>query len=265
MVPLLKLSDLSVQLGGHQVLQAIDWSVKRGEFWVILGPNGCGKTTLLSTILGYTPLTGGELAVGRDRYGASEWPEVRKKIGVVSSAIAQRLPADEPVLETVQSGALAQIGFWTREKTDLGPAARRCLRQVGIAGLEKRLWGQLSQGERQKVVLARALMATPRLLFLDEACAGLDPVARDDLLSRISRLAQQSRGPALVGVTHHVEEIVPEVTHVLVLAAGRIAAAGPKRDILRSAVLSDAFGAPLKIRRLPEERWRMDVVRGSEG
>jgi iron complex transport system ATP-binding protein len=264
MAPLLKVTDLSVQLGGRRVLYGMNWAVERSEFWVILGPNGCGKTTLLSTIMGYAPPSDGEISVGRETYGSAEWPEVRKKIGIVSSAIAQRLPADEPVLETVQSGPLAQIGFWTRSKIDSSSKARRCLRQVGIAHLEGRLWGHLSQGERQKVVLARALMASPRILFLDEACAGLDPVARDDLLIRISQLAQRQRGPALISVTHHVEEIVPEVTHVLLLNRGRIAAAGPKRAILRSPILSEAFGAPLRLRKLSGERWRMDVIRSND-
>ena len=193
------------------ILKGIDWSVKRGEHWAILGANGCGKTTLLSAILAYRPVGEGEIRALGEHYGRTNWHEMRKRIGMVSSAIAHRVPPHEVALETVLSGAEAQLGYWTREDEEVDSAkALECLGVMNVEELADRPWRFLSQGERQKVFIARALMQDPELLILDEPCAGMDPVARERFLGSLGALARRRGGPHLVLVTHHVEEILSE-------------------------------------------------------
>ena len=231
------------------ILDGIDWRVRPGEHWVILGPNGCGKTSLLKVLLGYLVPSGGSLrALGRE-YGRDDWRDTRARIGIVSSALQASVPAHEPALHTVVSGARAQLDLWEDPTPAEARAARAGLRRVGATVLGERPWGVLSQGERQRVLIARALMARPRLLVLDEPCAGLDPVAREAFLEQMEGLARDPRGPALVLVTHHVEEITESFSHALLLRTGRVVGAGPRADVLTSARLGEAFGAPLRLRR----------------
>src|SRR5262249_9120858 len=161
--------------------------------------------------------TAGEFAVLGRRYGASDWRDLRLQIGVVTSAFAAAVPPAEPALDTVVSGRFAQLDLWHRVTPAQRAPARRLLRSVGLVRLADREWACLSQGERQRVLIARALMARPRLLILDEPCAGLDPVARENFLRFVERLARGRASPALVLVTHHVEEITPAFTHALLL------------------------------------------------
>jgi len=257
---LLKTQELSVQIGDAHILKGINWQVNTGEHWAILGANGCGKTSLLAAITAYLTPSKGDVFFMGEAYGETDWDEVRHKIGMVSSALARRVPADEPAIETVLSGESAQLGYWTREKQVDARKARRCLSKMGVRSLENRPWGVLSQGERQKVFIARALMADPKLLILDEPCAGLDPVAREHFLQSLQKLTTLKRGPSLVLVTHHIEEIIPEITHVLVLKKGKVLAAGPKAEVLNSQNLSQAFGAELKVRKQPkQDRWTLQL------
>jgi len=215
---------------------------------VILGANGCGKTSLLSALTGYlTPSSGSIEILGR-RYGKCDWRELRKHVGLVSSSVRQLMADTEPALETVVSGKYAEIDLWRRISAADRRAAGRILRQIECQSLADRPWAFLSQGERQRVLIGRALMARPALLILDEPCAGLDPVARERFLGWINRLGLAPKAPTLMLVTHHVEEIVPAFTHALVLKKGETSARGPLREALTSAVLTRAFETPVRLR-----------------
>lgn len=251
MVPILEVNDLRVMRGSTTILKHVNWRVARGEHWVILGANGSGKTSLLKALTGYLSPTGGGFALLGQRYGTCDWRELRFHIGVVTSAFTASIPPAERALDTVISGKYAQLDLWHRIARGDRAAARRLLRASGLLALADRAWAYLSQGERQRVLIARALMAKPRLLILDEPCAGLDPVAREHFLQFLDKLARRRgrRAPALVLVTHHVEEIMPAFTHALLLRAGEVYAAGPRAKMITAKNLSAIFGAPLRIGR----------------
>jgi iron complex transport system ATP-binding protein len=242
------------------ILREVNWRVERGQHWVILGANGSGKTSLLSALTGYLMPSAGEIRIGAARFGASDWREVRQSVGLVSSSLGHRIEPDQTARDVVLSGHAAQINFWGRAPMPEAKHAARVLRQIRASHLADRAWRYLSQGERQRVLIGRALMARLRMLFLDEPAAGLDPVAREDFLRFLGVLARRSHAPTLVLVTHHVEEIVPLFTHVLLLRAGKTLAAGPKETVLTSAMLSRAFGAPLAVRRRGA-RYQLDIGR----
>ena len=247
MTPLLEVTQLRVERGSTAILRGVNWRVARGEHWVILGANGSGKTSLLKALTGYLSPTAGELSLLGRRYGECDWRELRFKIGVVTSAFIASIPPSEVALDTVMSGKYAQLDLWHRVTSADRAAAARLLRSVGLAHLAKREWAYLSQGERQRILIARALMARPQLLILDEPCAGLDPVARENFLRFLETLPRRRGAPGLVLVTHHVEEITPSFTHALLLRAGSVLAAGPRATVLTSKNLSAVFGAPLRL------------------
>jgi len=240
---ILEVRDLRVERGRTTILDGVSWQVQRGEHWVLLGANGSGKTSLLSALAGYLTPTAGEFSVLGKTYGRSDWRELRQQIGLVSSAVRQMMAGDEPALETVASGKFAMIDFWGKLARADNNRAQKILRQVECAQLAARPWGVLSQGERQRVLIGRALMGRPRLLILDEPCAGLDPSAREHFLQFLQRVGQPKNAPTLVLVTHHVEEIMPLFSHVLILKNGRALAAGKKRSLLTTNLLSQAFNA----------------------
>jgi iron complex transport system ATP-binding protein len=264
---ILEVNNLRVARGNVTILDKLSWSVKRGEHWVILGANGSGKTSLLKALTGYLSPTTGRLSLLGRRYGTCDWRDLRLKVGVVMSAFGASIPPAEPALDTVVSGKFAQLDLWHRVSAADRAAGLRLLRASKLAGLAQREWLYLSQGERQRVLIARALMARPELLILDEPCAGLDPVARENFLQFIEQLARRAgksrgraaRSPALVLVTHHVEEITPAFTHALLLRGGRVLAAGPRDEVLTSRNLSATFGAPLRLHR-SGPRYRLDAA-----
>jgi iron complex transport system ATP-binding protein len=229
------------------ILDAVDWRVNTGQHWVILGANGSGKTSLLSVLTGYLGPTAGTIRVLGETYGRADWRELRTRIGLVSSSIRQLMPPHENALNAVLSGRRAMIGMWGEVSAADSSRAAEILREVEAVYLSERPWRFLSQGERQRVLIGRALMADPQLLVLDEPCAGLDPVAREHFLAFIERLLGRPGAPTLVLVTHHVEEIVAGFSHVLVLRSGRVLAAGSRESVMTSAVLSRAFDAPLRL------------------
>ncbi|HLH76623.1 MAG TPA: ABC transporter ATP-binding protein [Candidatus Binataceae bacterium] len=231
------------------ILERIDWRVERGQHWVILGANGSGKTSLLRTLTGYLPPTAGAISVLGQTYGRSDWRELRKRVGIVSSGVHDLMEDNEPALNAVLSGRFAQFGLWEPVTAAQRGEALRILRQVECAGLRQRPWRHLSQGERQRILIGRALMARPKLLILDEPCAGLDPVAREHFLRFLQRLARRSSGPTLVLVTHHTEEITPAFSHVLILKRGRVLAAGSKATTLTARRLAETFAAPVSLSR----------------
>lgn len=247
--PLLAINDLTVTRGKVTILEGIDWAIFRGEHWVLLGPNGCGKTSLLKTLLGYLSPTDGTIELLGKRYGAYDWREIRLQLGIVTSALQASIPPAEVALETVISGKYAQLDLWAPTTRQDSATARRLLRLLGASKLADRPWLYLSQGERQRVLIARALMARPRVLILDEPCAGLDPVARAEFLEFVERVAREPRGPALVLVTHHVEEICPAFTHALTLKAGRVVRSGKIGEVVNSRTLSDVFDADIRVRK----------------
>ena len=246
---ILTVRNLTIQRGKTFILKDISWEVARGEHWVILGANGSGKTSLLSALTGYLTPTDGDIMVLGETFGESDWRELRKHIGLVSSTIRQMVPDEENALTTVVSGKDAMIGYWGDTKFPDRKIARQLLKKVEAEYLADRPWLVLSQGERQRVLIARSLMAKPRLLILDEPCAGLDPVAREQFLTFLQHLGTQRSAPALVLVTHHVEEIMPAFTHALLLREGRILTAGERERALTSALLSQTFDAALRLTR----------------
>jgi iron complex transport system ATP-binding protein len=246
---ILIVSDLGISREGTKIIDHISWSVRTGEHWVILGANGSGKTSLLSALTGYLTPTTGKVEVLGQRYGASDWRELRRAIGIVSSSVRQMMHDDEPALDSVISGKFAMIDFWGKASARDRAEAMRILRRVECAHLAARPWRVLSQGERQRVLIGRALMARPRLLILDEPCAGLDPVSREHFLQFIQQLGGQRNSPALILVTHHVEEIVPVFSHVLMLRKGSVLASGPRDGVMSARLLAETFGAKVTLRR----------------
>jgi len=242
------------------ILREVNWRVERGQHWVILGANGSGKTSLLSALTGYLMPSSGEIRIGTARFGANDWREVRQSVGLVSSSLGHQIEPQQTARDVILSGRAAQINFWGRVPLSEAKHAARVLRQVRAGHLAERPWRYLSQGERQRVLIGRALMARLRMLFLDEPAAGLDPVAREDFLKFLSVLAKGPHAPTLVLVTHHVEEIVPLFTHVLLLRSGKTLVAGVRREVLTSAHLSATFGAPVAVHR-SGSRYRLEVGR----
>jgi iron complex transport system ATP-binding protein len=247
-LPVIEVSDLVVERD-VAILRGIDWRVERGQHWVIVGANGSGKTSLLRALTGYFPPTAGTIRVLGKTYGRSDWRELRKKVGLVSSSVHQLMPEGETALAAVVSGKLAMIGQWGEVADADRSTALKILRRIEASSLAERPWLYLSQGERQRVLIGRALMADPRLLILDEPCAGLDPVAREHFLQFLERLARSKSAPAMVLVTHHVEEITAAFSHLIVLKQGQVIAAGPRRTVLNSKTLSAAFDSQVRLTR----------------
>lgn len=232
------------------LLANINWRVEPGEHWVVMGPNGAGKTTLLRMAAAESHPSEGTFEVLGQRLGATDMRRLRETIGLVDSRIAARIPGNRPVFETVVSGAFNSIAIQRRR---LGPAhAERAYDLLALVGLKDqatRQFGECSQGERQRVLLARALMPDPRLLLLDEAAAGLDMPSREQLVAALDAMAREDRGLTTIAVTHHIEEIPPSATHALLLRDTRILAAGPIGDVLTSELVSDCFGLPVELTR----------------
>jgi iron complex transport system ATP-binding protein len=262
--PMLEISRLRIQRDHTVILDDISWRVERGQHWVILGANGSGKTSLLSALTGYLMPTAGEISVLNESYGQSDWRELRKHIGLVSSSVRQMMHDEEPALETIISGKYAMIDFWGRAQARDRVEAAHILRQIECAHLAGRPWLVLSQGERQRVLIGRALMAKPRLLILDEPCAGLDPAAREHFLQFLQRIGRRKGAPTLVLVTHHVEEIMPVFSHVLILKNGRVLATGKKTVTLSGKSLSQAFGERARLKK-EKGRYTLAVTATSRG
>lgn len=257
--PVIEVSGLTVRRGTKAILDGVDWRVCQGEHWVIMGANGCGKTSLLSALAGYLTPTSGAVSVFGKRFGRTDWRELRKSIGIVSSAVRQRVDEGETALEVVASGKEALINLWEVPDAEVLERAERLLGEIECGELAQRPWLFLSQGERQRVLIGRALMAEPPLLILDEPCAGLDPVARENFLAFLERLAGSERAPTLVLVTHHVEEVTEAFNRVLLLRGGRVLWCGEKTEALTGEQLSAAFGAEVVVTEVTEGRYTMEV------
>lgn len=253
--PILDIIDLCLDRGDKHILNCLNWRIEAGEHWVVLGPNGSGKTSLIASLTGYKSPTSGEIHVLGDTFGENDWFQLRKQIGLVSSALDKLMANEEPVLETIVSGKYAMIDLWQEPNVRDKRAARVILKRIECLHLANRPWAKLSQGERQRALIGRALMSKPRLLMLDEPCAGLDPVAREHFLQFLGRLGNQRNTPTIVLVTHHVEEIIPAFTHALLLRNGKDIAQGPVSKTLTSKFLTTAFNCQVDIYRRNERYW----------
>ncbi len=242
------LDAATVTRSGHPLLRQVTWRVELDERWVVLGPNGAGKTTLLNLAGARLHPSEGTVHVLGERLGRTDVHELRTRVGLSTAALADRIPFDESVRDLVVTAAWSILGRF-RERYDAQDESRAAalLTRLGMDGLAERTFGTLSEGERKRVQIARALMTDPELLLLDEPAAGLDLGARERLIAYLAALAADPDAPTLVLVTHHVEEIPPGFTHALLLRDGAVTAQGLIGDTVTSATLSEAFGTPLRV------------------
>jgi len=248
MAAVIELSEVTIRRGTSTLLDAVDWMVEEDERWVILGPNGAGKTTLMQVAAAQMHPTAGVAGILGEVLGTVDVFELRPRIGLTSAALAERIPKGELVRDVVVSASYGVLGRWREQYDDLDHGrAEELLVEIGIKHLADRTFGTLSEGERKRVQIARALMVDPELLLLDEPAAGLDLGGREDLVSTLSTLANDAYSPATVLVSHHVEEIPPGFSHVLMLRQGRVVAAGLLHETLTEENLSTTFGMPLTL------------------
>lgn len=255
MSEVLELSDVTVRRGGTEILSHVSWQVSRGQRWVVMGANGAGKTTLMQVCSGYMHPTSGQASILGYQVGKTDMRELRTLVGISSAAVAALLPASETVFDSVQTAAYGITGRW-RERYDEVDRSRAhdLISAWGLLTLANRSIGNLSEGERKRVSIARALMCDPELLILDEPAAGLDVGGREDLVARLAILAGDQASPSLVLVTHHVEEIPPNFTHALLIKSGQVCAMGEVPQVISSELMSHAFGIPLVVE-YGDERW----------
>jgi len=248
MEAVLELAGVTVRRGAATLLEQIDWRVGADERWVVLGPNGAGKTTLLQLCSAQIHPTAGVVGVLGEVMGTVDVFELRPRIGLTSAALADRIPRGERVHDVVVSASYGVVGRWRERYDDLDhERAAALLTEVGAGHLSDRTFGTLSEGERKRVQIARALMTDPELLLLDEPAAGLDLGGREDLVSTLAVLAADPHSPTTVLVSHHVEEIPPGFTHALLLRRGGVVAAGPLEETLTETLLAETFGMPLTV------------------
>jgi len=248
MARVLQLTDVSVVRGGNTILDSVSWTVNDDERWVILGPNGAGKTTLLQIAAAMIHPSGGTAMVLDDTLGKSDLFELRPRIGFASTALARRIPPTENVLNVVMTAAYAVTGRWNESYDDIDTRrARRVLAEWKLDTLADRQFGDLSDGEQKRVQIARSIMTDPELLLLDEPAASLDLGAREELLKILGGYASAPTAPAIIMVTHHVEEIPLGFSHALILENGGVRSAGPIHDVLTAENLGGAFGLDLVV------------------
>jgi len=240
---LIDFAKVTLRRGGQVLVGPITWSVELDERWVVIGPNGAGKTSLLRIAAAHEHPSSGTAYVLGERLGRTDMSELRSRIGLSSSALSQRVPDHEVVRDLVVSAGYSVLGRWRERYDDVDyHRAIDMLESVGAEHLADRTYGTLSEGERKRVLIARSMMTDPELLLLDEPAAGLDLGGREELVARLEDLAADPNSPALVLVTHHVEEIPRGFTHCLILSEGQVVDAGLLSDVLTSETLSRAFG-----------------------
>jgi iron complex transport system ATP-binding protein len=248
MVAVLELSGISVVRDSNRIIDKLDWTVESDQRWVVLGPNGAGKTTLLQVASATIHATSGTALLLGEPMGKTDVFEVRPRIGFASTALARRIPANETVLDVVMTAAYSVTGRWNEKYEDVDVRrARRVLGEWKLDQLEGRMFGTLSDGEQKRVQIARSVMTDPELLLLDEPAASLDLGAREELLLLLGSFATSEESPAMVMVTHHVEEIPPGFTHAMLLADGRVQASGPIAEVITGDHLSETFGLELVV------------------
>jgi iron complex transport system ATP-binding protein len=260
MAAVVDLAGVSIVRGGATLLDDIDWTVDETERWVVIGPNGAGKTTLLQVLAAQIHPSSGVAGLLGEVLGTTDVFELRPRIGLTSAALAERIPRGERVHDVVVSASYAVLGRWREQYDSLDhDRAEDLLKQLRIDNLADRTFGTLSEGERKRVQIARALMTDPELLLLDEPAAGLDLTGRESLVRTLSELALDPYAPASVLVTHHVEEVPAGVTHALLLKRGRVVASGPLRATLTAENLTETFELPLALSEA-DGRWAARAV-----
>lgn len=249
------MKDVSLVNGNKYILRDINWEVRPGEHWAIGGLNGSGKTTLLSMVSGYVWPSHGEISVLGKRFGSYDIRELRKKIGWVSSSLQEKFYRDETAEEIVLSGKFATIGLYDKPRPKDIEHARLLLKRLDCDHTAAQPYWTLSQGEKQKVLIARGLISSPRVLILDEPCAGLDILSREHLLSLIENIGVQESAPTLLYVTHRIEEILPVFSHALLLRGGAVHSQGRTTEVLTKRNLSDLLGMTVDVRRRKGRVW----------
>lgn len=248
MVNVLQLTDVSVVRSGTTILNSVDWSVDDDQRWVILGPNGAGKTTMLQIAAALIHPSSGRAEVLEEPLGGTDVFELRPRIGFASTAMARKVPANEKVIDVVMTAAYSVTGRWNEQYEEIDERrAQRVLTEWKLDHLAERKFGTLSDGEQKRVQIARAVMTDPEILLLDEPAASLDLGAREELLQLLGGYASEPSSPAIIMVTHHVEEIPRGFTHVLLLANGGIVAAGPFAEALTAQALGKTFGLNIEL------------------
>ncbi len=243
---IIELDHISLSRNGALILDDVSLTVGRGEHWALLGPNGSGKTTLLNIITGYLWPMSGTVRVLGGLYGSIDIRAMRRRIGLVSSALFERVPSGETFADVVLSGRFASLGIYDDTDDADRERAAEIVRFLGCGAIEGRRYGVLSFGERQRALIGRALMADPDILILDEPCEGLDLNAREIILGTLDTLIAKN-GPTLLMVTHRVEEIPPGITHAIVLSQGRVLASGTRGETITSDTLTRAMGVGIEV------------------
>ena len=244
----LSMTEVDLVRSGKNLLEQVSWSVQDSERWVVLGPNGAGKSTLLSLASARQHPTRGTVEILDETLGRVDVFELRPRIGLSSAPLAGQIPHAETVGDVILTAAYGVTGRWREEYDDADvQRAEDLLATWGLTELRERSYGTLSEGERKRVLIARALMTDPELLLLDEPAAGLDVGGREKLVQRLDELARDEAAPAMVMVTHHLEEVPDGFTHALLLREGRVVAAGPVGHVMTQKNLSETFDMPLKL------------------
>lgn len=252
MKKIISLNQVFLTRGGNNILQEISWDINENEQWAILGLNGSGKTSLLNIVAGYHFPTTGDVEVLGNVFGRTNLPELRKDIGFVSSSLDRfsEMVNNETVERVIVSGKFASFGIYDKVSDQDWEKADSLLKSLRLYYLKGKPYHLLSQGEQRRILIARALMCDPKVLVLDEPCSGLDILSREELLSLTEEITK--RNCHIIYVTHHIEELVNTITHVLLLRDGKIVGSGQKKDILNDSFLSETFKVPVKV------RWEQD-------
>ncbi len=243
----LDIKNVSLRRNGIFILKNISWEIKQGEHWAVIGLNGSGKTSLLKMITGYLSPSTGEMTVLGKKFGRVDLRELRKSIGWVSSSLQESLYLADTVEDIVLSGKYASIGLYEKPGKEDYEKADAIIEQFELPGMKERIYYSLSQGEKQKVIIARALMCSPHILILDEPCIGLDIFARENFLSLVEKIGNIKNAPTLIFVSHHIEEITPSFQHALFLKDGEIHSAGKTIDLLTENNLQEFYGKRVEI------------------
>ena len=243
----LDLRNVSLVIGRRKILNNLSWNIRKGQHWVLIGPNGSGKTTLLQIINGYRwPSTGTAAVLGKP-FGSYDLRELRKRIGFVSSFVSERIPAELPVLDIVMGGSSSTIGLFEPSSGPQMKKAKSTLKSIGCGHLYKSQYGTLSDGEKQRVLIARALMSSPTLLALDEPCSGLDIAAREAFLKLLTQIMRTKSGPTIIFATHRIDEVVSAFSHCMIIGEGQVVCSGRKNLVLTSRNMTNAFGVKILV------------------
>ena len=251
----IKMTNVSLKRQGKTLLKNLNWEVEKGETWAILGLNGSGKTTLLKLIMAEHWKSEGEVEVLGTRFGSGDISDLRSKIGIVGSFIAERLPANMFAEKIVLTGKYKSSILYKEYRNEELEEARQMLVSIGGEHLLGRIYANLSQGEKQLLLIARSLMEDPEIIILDEATSGLDLFAREKLLKQVEKIADLPHAPTILYVTHHAEEITDRMSHILLLRQGEIVAQGKKEAIITPKVLADFYENPVSIIPIDDKRF----------